>query len=342
MHGQKMRIFRHYAPLPGEAKGAVVTVGNFDGVHRGHQAVIEQAGRIARESNRPRAVVTFEPHPRKFFRPGNPPFRLTPLRIKAHCIEGLGVDHLLVLHFDRMLAELSPEDFVARVLVSGLACAHVVVGTDFVFGKGRAGNAELLSRLARRSGFGFTAMAQVAGANGEIYSSTRIREYLKNGRPGDAAALLGRVWEIEGRVVPGDARGRHLGFPTANIELGEFLRPGHGIYAVRAGVDKGAETSWHDAVASFGTRPATGGGPELFEVHLFDFSGDLYGKHLRVALVEYLRPQSDFDSLEALSRQMAEDARLARAILSERSKQFRAAEKPVEDSMALPRNGTRP
>jgi len=322
-----MRIFRHTSPLPTEARGAVAVVGNFDGVHRGHQAVIAEAGRIAQGLARARALVTFEPHPRSFFFPERPPFRLTPLRIKAHCIEALGVEYLFVLHFDRKLAALAPEDFVAQFLVEDLGVAHVVVGYNFVFGKGRAGNAATLAAIARRHGFGFTEVQPVVGDGGAAFSSTRIREHLREGRPDEAARLLGRCWEIEGRVVPGDSRGRELGIPTANIEIEEFLRPAHGIYAVRAGVDAGAETHWHDGVASFGTRPAVGNGPEVFEAHLFDFSGDLYGRHLRVALVEYLRPERDFDGLPALAAQMRADCDEARLILAGRRDSIRVAER---------------
>ena len=335
-----MRIFRHTSQVPAEARGAVAVVGNFDGVHRGHQAVITQAGSIAARLGRPRALITFEPHPRSFFFPERPPFRLTPLRIKAHCIEALGVENLFVLHFDRKLASLSPEEFVSEVLVEGIGAAHVVVGYNFVFGKGRAGSSATLAGLARKYGFGFTEILPVMGDGSEPFSSTRIREHLTQGRPADAARLLGRCWEIEGRVVAGDARGRDLGIPTANIDFEDFLRPAHGIYAVRAGIDHGADTRWHDAVASFGTRPAVGGGAEVFEVHLLDFTGDLYGRHLRVALVEYLRPERDFDGLEALTRQMVADCEQARRILAERRDSIRVAERPAADPAPLARNGT--
>jgi riboflavin kinase/FMN adenylyltransferase len=336
-----MRIFRHYHPLPQSARGTVAVIGNFDGVHRGHRAVIAQAGRIAGTLNRPRAVVTFEPHPRAFFFPERPPFRLTPLRIKAHCIESLGVENLIVLHFDHLLASLTPEEFVAKVLVEGLGVAHVVVGYNFVFGKGRAGNATRLAALAAQHGFGLTEVPLVESADGYVYSSTGIREHLTNAQPAQAATLLGRCWEIEGRVVAGDGIGKTLGMPTANIAFEEYLRPSHGIYAVRAGVDKGAETQWHDAVASFGTRPTLGGAREVLEVHLFDYAGDLYGKHLRVALVEYLRPQAAFDGLKELGEQMIKDGDRARQILAERQAEFRVAERRAGDAAEM-RDGTQP
>ena len=334
-----MRIFRHHDAVPPEARGAVVVVGNFDGVHRGHQVVIAQGRRIADDLSRPLALVTFEPHPRAYFAPHNPPFRLTPLRIKAHCLEALGVECLFVLHFDAKIASLPPEAFVQEVVAAGLGAAHVVVGYDFVFGKARAGNAETLRALGKEFGIDVTVVAPV-GEGGTIFSSTRIREHLAAGRPAEAAALLGRTWEIEGRVVHGDKRGRELGVPTANIHFEEFLHPCRGIYAVRAGVDQGSETQWHDAVASFGLRPAIGGDEDVFEAHLFDFAGDLYGKHLRVALVDYLRPERNFDSLDDLAAQMREDCDNARDVLGRRRDQIRVAERPSLEAASIPRSGT--
>ena len=334
-----MRIFRHHNAVPAEARGAVVVVGNFDGVHRGHQAVIGQARRIAGELSRPLALVTFEPHPRAYFAPRSPPFRLTPLRIKAHCLEALGVEYLFVLHFDAKIASLAPDAFVGEVLAEGLGAAHVVVGYDFVFGKARAGNAEILRTLGNKFGIEVMIVAPV-GEGGAIFSSTRIREHLAAGRPDEAAALLGRTWEIEGRVVHGNKRGRELGVPTANIHFEEFLHPCRGIYAVRAGVDQGSETHWHDAVASFGLRAAVGGDSDVFEDHLFDFAGDLYGKHLRVALVDYLRPERNFDSLDDLAAQMREDCGKARELLGRRRDQIRVAERPSPESSSMPRSGT--
>jgi riboflavin kinase/FMN adenylyltransferase len=199
----------------------------------------------------------------------------------------------------------------------------------------------VLSALARKYGFGFTEVAPVS-KGGEAYSSTRIREHLREGRPAEAAKLLGRCWEIEGRVVPGDSRGRELGIPTANLQFDEYLQPAHGIYAVRAGIDKGAETQWHDAVASYGRRPAVPGDDEVFEAHLLDFSGDLYGKHLRVALVDYLRPERNFDSLDALSAQMRADCDDARKVIAARRGEFRVAERPALEPAPAARNGTRP
>jgi riboflavin kinase/FMN adenylyltransferase len=307
-----MRVLRHTDGVPADARGAVVAIGNFDGLHRGHQAVIGKAARLARELEAPLALLTFEPHPRSFFRPQDPPFRLTPFRLKARLIEALGVDLLVTLRFDRSLASLSAEDFVRRILVEGLAARHIVVGDNFHFGKGRGGDVALLEEMGRHNGFGVSALARVVGAGSEPYSSTQVREYLKAGNPTRAGLLLGHYWEIAGRVQHGDKRGRELGFPTANLRLGKVLRPAFGIYAVRAGIDRGASTDWYGGAANVGMRPMWRTEEPMVEVHLFDFEGDLYGKHLRVALVDYLRPELKFDSLEALTEQIAEDCRRAR------------------------------
>jgi riboflavin kinase/FMN adenylyltransferase len=311
-----LRLFRHFSGLPPDARGSAVAIGNFDGVHLGHQAVISRAVSRAEALAIPSAVLTFEPHPRMLFKPESEPFRLTPLRPKAHAIEALGIDVMVVLAFDRTLSQKSAEDFVEDVLVTGMAVGHVVVGEDFVFGHDRLGAVESLARMGDRLGFTVTALKPVAGPEGMVYSSTAVREALRAGEPRRAAALLGRAWEIEGRVEHGDARGRHLGFPTANIGLGEYLRPAFGVYAVQAGVDHGAETEWHPGVANLGRRPTVAGSVERLEVHLFDFKGDLYGRHLRVRLIEFLRPEKKFDGLDALRAQIARDSAQARAILA--------------------------
>jgi riboflavin kinase/FMN adenylyltransferase len=311
-----MRLFRHYTEVPAEARGAVVAIGNFDGVHLGHRAVLAEAAGHSRALGAPLAVLTFEPHPRAYFKPVQPPFRLTPLRIKVRVLEALGVDDLFVLHFDRELAAKSAEAFVIEVLSEGLDAVHLVVGYDFVFGRGRQGNAALIRDLGAVHGFGVTAVSAAAAPGGEVYSSTRIREHLAAGRVRQAAALLGRPWEIEGRVEPGDKLGRGLGFPTANIALGEYVAPAHGIYAVKAGIDEGRETWWHDAAAYVGPRPTVGGTAVRLEVHLLDFDGDLYGRHLRAAFIEHIRGDKAFDGLPALQAQIAEDCATARRVLA--------------------------
>ncbi|WP_119462259.1 bifunctional riboflavin kinase/FAD synthetase [Rhodospirillaceae bacterium SYSU D60014] len=311
-----MRLFRHYSEVPVEARGAVVALGNFDGVHRGHQAVIGEAARLAREARAPLAVLTFEPHPREFFQPDQPPFRLTPFRIKVRQLETIGVDYLFVLHFDAELARKSAEAFVVEVLGEGLEAAHIVVGYDFVFGHQRRGNAALLRDLAGPQGVGVTSVEPVTSESGEVFSSTRIREHLRAGQPLKAGILLGRPWEIEGRVEHGDARGRLLGFPTANLALGDYMQPALGVYAVKAGIDEGRGTVWRDGVANLGRRPTVGGERVQLEVHLFDFAGDLYGRHLRVALIDFLRGEKKFDGLESLKAQIAADTEEARRLMA--------------------------
>ena len=308
-----MYILRHPSPLRPAARGAVVAIGNFDGIHLGHQAVIGIAGRLAREAGAPQAVLTFEPHPRSVFQPAGPPFRLTPFRVKAQLLRRLGVDVLFSLRFDLALASRSAEDFVREVLVEGLGIRHAVVGYDFVFGNRRRGTAALLVEMGRELGFGVTTVEPVQTGE-EIYSSTRIRHLLEAGQPRDAASLLGRPWEIDGRVERGDQRGRTIGFPTANLLLADYLRPAAGVYAVRAGI--GRDGAWHDAVANFGRRPTFNGTDLRLEVHLFDFAGDLYGRHLRVQLIDYIRPEQKFSGIDALKAQIAADAEAARAILA--------------------------
>jgi len=310
-----MRVFRH-TTATGADRGAVVAVGNFDGVHRGHQAVIAAAKAKAAALGAPFAVLTFEPHPRRIFQPGAPPFRLTPFRAKSRALETLGVDLLFTLHFDLAFAQKSAEEFVSAILVEGLGVRAVVIGYDFVFGHRRRGNADLLRAEGQKQGFDVDVVAPVAGASGVVYSSTQIREHLSAGRTREAAALLGRAWEIDGRVEEGDRLGRTIGFPTANLSLDDYLRPAAGVYAVRAGIDDGAKTRWFGGAANLGWRPTVGGKDLRLETHLFDFDGDLYGKHLRVAFIEHLRPEQRFDGLGALKAQIAADCVKARAVLA--------------------------
>lgn len=321
-----MRIFRHFNALPGDAKGAAVAIGNFDGVHPGHRAVINEAGLIAHDAGRPWAVLTFEPHPRELFQPDQAPFRLTPLRSKAREIAALGVDVLIVQRFDEAFSRLEAEDFVQSALARGIEASHVVSGYDFVFGHDRGGTCEMLLSMGAKEGFGFTAVNAIKDATGEVYSSTRIRERLTDGDPRGAAEVLGRPFELEGRVVEGERRGRALGFPTANIGLGAFLRPTYGVYAVRAAIDAGSgggpdtdpgtEPSWRDGVANIGVRPTFGAGEVLLEVYLFDFDQDLYGRRLRVRLVDFLREEKKFDDVDELKAQIASDSVQARQILA--------------------------
>jgi riboflavin kinase/FMN adenylyltransferase len=311
-----MQVLRHFENVPEDLKHSVLAIGSFDGIHRGHQEVIGKAGRLARELGAPQGVLTFEPHPRSFFAPDAAPFRLTPFRIRAQLIEALGVDLLVVLHFDEALSLMSAEDFAAKVLGAGLAARHIVVGDNFRFGHKRQGDVDLLRRLGRQHGFDVSVLERIRGPGGDPYSSTLIRQYLQQGNPTRAALLLGRYFEIEGRVQKGQALGRTLGYPTANIELGDVLLPAFGVYAVRAAIERGGATPWHAGVANLGVRPTVGAAGPLLEVHLFDFDEDIYGLHMRVALVDFQRPEVKFDSLEAMRLQMREDERQARMTLA--------------------------
>lgn len=311
-----MRRLHDYRTLPTDARGAAVALGNFDGVHLGHQAVLALAHAAAAELATCFGVVTFEPHPRSVFAPGGPPFRLMTSDARAHRFERLGVEILYELPFDAALATLSPEDFVREVLADGLGVRHVSVGADFRFGHERAGDAHLLERLGPAAGFGVTVVPLVSDSFGD-YSSTAIRRALTEGRPEEAARILGHSHRIEGVVQHGDKRGRTLGFPTANIALDGLHLPRLGVYAVRVLVLNGPHAGAYDGVASLGVRPTFGGGkaPNL-EVMLFDFAGDLYGATLSVALVSFLRPELAFDLAETLVTQMHADVAEARARLA--------------------------
>jgi riboflavin kinase/FMN adenylyltransferase len=304
-------VFDHWQSLPAEWTGSVIALGNFDGVHRGHQALVAEAKRLAGGLGAPLVVLTFEPHPRRYFVPDTGPFRLTLLPAKVRLLAECGVEAVLAQRFDPAFAAISAQDFVDKVLIEGMGARHVVCGYDFTFGARRSGNVERLREMAAERDLGVTVLDPVMH-EGEIYSSTRIREALRAGWASEASELLGHHWEIEGAVEQGDQRGRTIGFPTANVALGEHLRPRFGVYAVRALVDG----KWLNGVANLGKRPTVGKLQENFEVHLFDFSGDLYGQALRVQLIDFIRPEMKFSGLDALKAQIAADGRAARAILS--------------------------
>jgi riboflavin kinase/FMN adenylyltransferase len=310
-----MRIFRHFQGVPEALKGAVVAIGNFDGVHKGHQALIAEARAEAEDRRSPLAVLAFEPHPQEFFRPRPDSIRLTPLRMKARLLSELGVDALFALPFDAEMSHRSAPAFVHDVLVEGLGAGAVVVGPDFEFGKGRSGNVSTLEHMGEMEGFAVTCFDMVTTEGAKI-SSTRIREALQAAKPQEAASLLGRWWGIEARVEHGDKRGRTMGFPTANMHLGHCLAPAFGVYAVRVTIlDNERPVSRHDGVANFGIRPMYQTQVPLMEAHLFDFDGDLYGKHLMVELIAYIRPEAKFADLDALVVQIGQDAQKARQIL---------------------------
>lgn len=286
-------------------------MGNFDGVHLGHRAVID----LARRPGVPLGVVTFEPHPREYFAPDAPPFRLMNAEARANRLSKLGVEQLYQLPFNAAMAGLSPEEFVSTVLVDGLGIAHVVVGADFCFGKARKGKADDLLALGRAHGFDVT-VAELVRSDDRAISSSAIREALANGDPRKAAAMLGHWHRIDGEVLHGEKRGRELGFPTANMSVARLHLPKLGVYAVRVDVLTGPQTGSYTGAASIGVRPMFGTNQPNLETYIFDFNGDLYGQHLSVALVEYIRPEMKFDGLPALIAQMNDDCARARAILT--------------------------
>ena len=294
-------------------------MGNFDGLHRGHAVLIGRTCDLAREAGRPTGVLTFEPHPRSVFFPATEPFRLTPFRVKERELARLGIDLLFVQHFDLAFSKKSAEEFVAEVIVGAIGASHVVVGWDCTFGNRRRGTPEISAR--RRSAARLRGdRARTGPRRGcDVYSSTQIRELLKAGKPREAAVLLGRFWEIDGRVATGDRRGRTIGFPTANLGLDDYLHPAFGVYAVRVsgdGPDDPLAGRTIGGVANIGLRPTVGGLVPRLEAHLFDIDVDLYGRHLRVALVDFIRPEQKFAGLDALKAQIAADAAKARAILA--------------------------
>jgi riboflavin kinase/FMN adenylyltransferase len=314
-----LRIVRHPGPGSSHPKGAVLAMGNFDGLHRGHAALIGEACERARAAGAAAGVLTFEPHPRSVLMPNGEPFRLTPFRVKEREIARLGADLLFVQHFDLDFAKKSAESFVAEVLVGAIGVRHVVVGHDCTFGNRRRGTPDMLRAAGAEHGFGVTVVEPVRGPDAAVYSSTHIRELLRAGRPREAAAQLGRFWEIDGRVMEGDRRGRTIGFPTVNLSLGEYLRPAFGVYAVRVsgdGTDDPFDGQTIDGVANIGMRPTVGTPEPRLEANLFDVDADLYGRHLRVSLIEFIRPERRFAGLDALKAQIAEDAAQASAILA--------------------------
>jgi riboflavin kinase/FMN adenylyltransferase len=311
-----MRIFRHYDDVPAQSKGAVVAIGNFDGVHRGHQALIARARDHAQALGKQVGVLAFEPHPQEFFRPSPESFRLTTFRTKARLLMEQGVDVMFALPFDAQMAAHSAQDFITDVLVKGLDVSCVLIGSDFRFGKGRTGNASVLSYMGEMEGFGVEIFEPVLADGTHKISSTHIREALKAGKPEFAAKLLGHFWSVEGRVEHGDARGRTIGVPTANMRLPDTLHPAFGVYAVRATIyEDDKPVGRHDGVANFGIRPMWQTKEPLLETWLFDFDGDLYGKHLGVEFVHYIRAEAKLDGLDALKAQIAKDSDEARKVL---------------------------
>lgn len=306
-----MRIIRDFQFVEPQDRGASVAIGNFDGVHRGHLSVID----LARRADAPLGIMTFEPHPRSYFAPDAPPFRLMSADARAARLQKLGVEKLYELNFNAALAGLSPEDFCARVIRDGLGLSHVVVGADFCFGRGRAGNAEDLKRFGAEMGFDVTIAPLLQTGNAQV-SSTAIRNALSEGKPDLARHMLGHWHRISGPIVGGEQRGRTLGFPTANMALDGLHLPAFGVYAVLVDVMDGPHKGSYHGAASLGVRPQFEGDIPNLETFIFDFSGDLYGATLSVGLVAYLRPEATFESLDAFIAQMHSDCDDARKILS--------------------------
>ena len=302
----------HDQPLPEALRGSIVALGNFDGFHLGHQAVVNRAIALGFHERRSVIVATFDPHPVRFFKPDVPPFRLTSLDQRERLFAHAGADAMLVFRFDAELASMDADAFVAEILARRLGVAGVVTGDDFSFGKGRTGDVDLLRKLGEQYGVRAEAVAQVM-IDGERVSSGRIREALAAGDPGPATHLLTRPFAVEAVVERGDGRGHALGFPTANVSLGRYQRPAYGIYAVRIRLDDNSE---HSGVASFGVRPTFEEGEEYLETFIFDWEGDLYDRTIEIGLIAYLRPEAKFDSVEALVEQMRKDEAEARRLLA--------------------------
>ena len=302
------------ADVPAPLRGGVVALGNFDGFHAGHQAVVGRAVARARAEGRPALVATFDPHPATLFRPDLPPRRLTTLDQRCRLFEDAGVDATYVINFTHETAAIDPEAFVRLWLGERIGAAAAVTGHDFTFGRARGGTVADLKALGAAIGIDAEVAPTVSDAGG-IVSSTRIREALAAGDPREAARMLTRPFAVAGVVQHGDKLGRTIGYPTANLDLADYVRPAYGIYAVRGRLDDGTRL---DGAANLGIRPTFDPPKELLEPYFFDFSGDLYGRAIEVALIEFLRPEAKFDSLDALIAQMAEDCARARTVLADR------------------------
>ena len=307
-----IRLDGHH-PIPEPLRGGVIALGNFDGFHAGHQAVVGRAVRHARDEGRPAIVATFDPHPVRFFKPDVAPFRLTTLDQRQELFAAAGADAMLVLPFDAALAATSAEDFITALLLGRYGAAGVVTGADFTFGKGRGGDVVTLADHARRLGF-FTEMVAPVDDSEEVVSSSRIREALRSGACDTAARLLTRPFTVRNVVQHGDKNGRLLGFPTANLDMGQYLRPRYGIYAVTGRLPDGRILK---GAANLGIRPSFVPPKELLEPHFFDFAGDLYGQEIDVAFHAFIRPEAKYDGMDALMAQIARDCEQAKALLAD-------------------------
>jgi riboflavin kinase / FMN adenylyltransferase len=317
-----MHIYEDYDELPERFRNSSIAIGNFDGVHQGHAKVISRAGIFAHERGVPWGVLTFEPHPRELFDKRNAPlFRLTPFEMKSRQIKSMGVDFLVVIHFDLEFSNITADEFVDQILVHGFEASYVVSGFNFAFGHKRAGDTRFLKMKGEQFGFGTSGIKQVLDDHGEIISSTRIRKFLSDGNPRAANKLLGRNYEIEGKVSQGDQRGRKIGFPTANIELNDSVKTATGVYAIKASVNGSTGTVWHDGVANLGYRPTFNGDKCVLETHLFNFNENIYDANLRVALIDFIRKEQNFNGVESLKTQIKKDISQSKFILANKIKE---------------------
>lgn len=315
-----MDVLTTYQDVPQHLRGASMALGNFDGIHPGHVSVISRAKPNATGESVPWGVISFEPHPRQFFRPADPTFRLTSLHAKGRVLSHLGLDYLAALPFDEELSSMPAKDFAKHVLAEGLNISNVVVGADFGFGKGRDGDAESLRSFGEQFGFRVDIVPLISGPHAatgkDAFSSTAVRAALRDGDMAHASEWLGRIWSVDGQIQKGDQRGRQLGFPTINVPMGGYLHPALGGYALFVEILDGPHAGVYDAVGNVGKRPTFDKKDVLLEAHLFDFQGDLYGAHAYVYFAAFLRPEQKFDGLDGLKAQIAEDCDNARRILA--------------------------
>lgn len=315
-----MKIIRHVDSIADACKGSVIVLGNFDGFHKGHQKVIGVAGKLASEMKTTLTVLSMEPHPRMFFNPAQKEFRLNSFRTKTHLLENFGVDHFIVLPFDKSLATMEAEDFVLDTLIDKIGALHIVVGYDYCFGAGRRGGVNVLGWLSEQEQFGLTVIEKVM-EDDHIYSSSNIRASLELGDVRKVADRLGHWWHIEGHVRHGDQRGRTIDFPTANLLLEGYIEPKYGVYAVRIIIENGKSKGIWDAVANVGRRPTFDKKDVLLETYIFDFDYDIYEQAIKVEFVDFIRPEMKFEGLESLKTQIKQDCLIAREILTKKENQ---------------------
>ena len=313
-----MRVFHKYHDVPLSSKGGVIAIGNFDGVHKGHQTILKTAKQIAKADNVPFNVLTFEPHPSQAFDREKEPFRLTPIRSKVRVMSKLGIDNLIIMHFVADFYNMSAEDFIKKVIVGGLKASHLVVGEGYHFGKDSLGDTSLLQKLGEKYGFKVTVVPNLLNKEKERISSSLARFLLRRGDISKLKQMLGRYWEIEARVIKGNQIGRAIGFPTANLNTMDYATPRMGVYAARIGIpDKKGKITWFDGIMNYGSRPTVDGETVFLEAHIFDFSGDIYGKRIIVRPIKFLRPEMKMKGLEDLKNHIKEDIVWAKIILSD-------------------------